>query len=83
MRGNVHLESQRDYFDSRTGSDHSDVIGCFYLDVDGSWLEILDAVMIKIGDHIADGLALLLGDGYWRFGCSEKYIGDEGGDLDA
>jgi hypothetical protein len=74
--GKVYLEEQRKYFDSRLyrQEDVRALVGQAYKDHTGGILTIKDAVKLKKPGHIADGLALLLSDGYWRFGVSDVAV---------
>jgi len=71
MKGKVRLKCQWKYFDARGGNkdDRKKYIGKYYFDK-----KILDVWFLGAKNYIWHGLALLLDDGYWAFGCPPEYI---------
>ncbi len=73
MNGKVKLDCQWRYFDARGGNedDRKEYAGKYYFGK-----EIIDVWYLNAKNYIWNGLALLLDDGYWAFGCSANYIKD-------
>ena len=71
MNGKVKLACQWKYFDSRgcNEDDRKIYVGKYFMGK-----KILDAWFLIAKNYIWGGLALLLDDGYWAFGCPIEYI---------
>lgn len=73
QRGRVRDPVQWNWFANRLAStkEKARYAGMQYKTMTGEWLHIVDCCILLAPHHICNGLALLLGDGYWYFGCPE------------